>query len=332
MTSVTGGGPVREVQEHLVERGLAQLDVGGGDRRGVQGAHDGEEGGRAARGAGLDDELGPLLVDVDLAVHRRRDGGAGRDRVRPVGRPTSTRSPPSLAFSSDGVPSATTRPASMTVIRSASRSASSRYWVVSSTVVPSATTRRTASQTSARPRGSSPVVGSSRNSTAGRVMRAAAMSSRRRMPPEYVDTLRSAASATSIASSSSAARACAAAGSRPCRRANITRFSRPWRISSSAADCPTRPITERTCACWVRTSNPATRASPSSMRVSVARVWTAVLLPAPFGPRSACTEPARHVEVEAVEGERVAVPLAQSAGFDGWWVWHPASSSYGVRS
>ena len=59
----------------------------------------------------------------------------------------------------------------MTVIRSASRSASSRYCVVSSTVVPSATTRRTASQTSARPRGSSPVVGSSRKSTAGRVMR-----------------------------------------------------------------------------------------------------------------------------------------------------------------
>ena len=49
---------------------------------------------------------------------------------------TSTRSPPTRAFSSSAVPSAMTRPWSMTAMRSARRSASSRYCVVSSTVVP----------------------------------------------------------------------------------------------------------------------------------------------------------------------------------------------------
>ncbi len=54
--------------------------------------------------------------------------------------------------------------------------------MVSSTVVPSARSARTADHTSLRPRGSSPVVGSSRNSTAGRWIRPAAMSNLRRIP------------------------------------------------------------------------------------------------------------------------------------------------------
>ena len=56
---------------------------------------------------------------------------------------------------------------------------------------------------SIRPCGSSPVVGSSRNSTGGRCMSAAARSSRRRIPPEYVRTTRSAASMSAKCSSSS---------------------------------------------------------------------------------------------------------------------------------
>ena len=48
--------------------------------------------------------------------------------------------------------------------------------------------------TSIRASGSRPVVGSSRKSTFGCPIRLIAMSSRRRMPPEYVDTLREAAS------------------------------------------------------------------------------------------------------------------------------------------
>ena len=52
-----------------------------------------------------------------------------------------------------GVSSATRRPWSMTAIRSESWSASSRYWVVNSTVVPSATAARMTSQTKPRLRG-----------------------------------------------------------------------------------------------------------------------------------------------------------------------------------
>ena len=49
---------------------------------------------------------------------------------------SSIRSPPTWSLSSSAVPSAITRPWSTTPMRSASRSASSMYWVVSSTVVP----------------------------------------------------------------------------------------------------------------------------------------------------------------------------------------------------
>src|SRR5215207_8133668 len=75
------------------------------------------------------------------------------------------------------------RPRSMTTMLSASRSASSRYCVVSKTVVPPTTSERTDSHTSLRPRGSRPVVGSSRNSTFGMRMKLAARSNRRLMPP-----------------------------------------------------------------------------------------------------------------------------------------------------
>ena len=54
---------------------------------------------------------------------------------------TSSRSPPTRALSSSDVPSAITTPWSITAIRSASLSASSSVWVVSSTVVPAATRR-----------------------------------------------------------------------------------------------------------------------------------------------------------------------------------------------
>ena len=57
---------------------------------------------------------------------------------------------------------------------------------MSSSVVPSMTSSRMMSHISSRLRGSSPVVGSSRNSTWGLPTRLAPRSSRRRMPPEYV--------------------------------------------------------------------------------------------------------------------------------------------------
>src|SRR5690606_29619985 len=97
---------------------------------------------------------------------------------------SSMRSPPTMDFSSSAVPRAMTLPWSMTAMASASRSASSMYWVVSSRVVPPATSSSMTSHRSSRARGSSPVVGSSRNSTGGLATSAPARSSLRRMPPE----------------------------------------------------------------------------------------------------------------------------------------------------
>ena len=91
---------------------------------------------------------------------------------------------PISALSDSGVPSATILPLSMIPTLSASWSASSRYWVVRKTVVPSSLSARTSSQIVLRLTGSRPVVGSSRKSTRGSWTSAAARSSRRFMPPE----------------------------------------------------------------------------------------------------------------------------------------------------
>ena len=131
---------------------------------------------------------------------RRRSGGAGsavttrapsrrpmcveaRPR-RPASR--SSRWSATWAFSSAGVPCGDDRAAvDARAIRSASWSASSRYWVVRRTVDAGRT--RSRDRPATWPAGcgrSSPVVGSSRKITDGRPTRPAARSSRRRMPPE----------------------------------------------------------------------------------------------------------------------------------------------------
>ncbi len=109
---------------------------------------------------------------------------AARPSLSGAASETSRRALRLASFSSVGVPLAITLPWSTTTMRWASASASSRYCVVSSTVTPSPSSSRMASHTRWRLVGSKPVVGSSKKSTGGRVMRAAARSSRRRMPPE----------------------------------------------------------------------------------------------------------------------------------------------------
>ena len=170
--------------------------------------------------------------------------------------------PPTEALSSAGVPSAITVPPSMTAIRLASWSASSRYCVVSSSVVPSATSSRTMSHMSARALGSRPVVGSSRNRTAGWPIRLAARSRRRRMPPEYVLTALAAASVRPKRASSSSARRLAAPGVRRLSWPIMIRLDRPVRYSSSAAYWPVSPMVRRTVAASACTSWPRTRACP----------------------------------------------------------------------
>ena len=156
---------------------------------------------------------------------------------------------------------------------------------MSSTVVPCSASSLTACHTSMRAWGSSPVVGSSRKMTGGFPMRLIAMSRRRRMPPEYVDTLRAAASVSAKRSSRSSA---ILPGFLRCRsRATSTRFSRPLRISSTAANCPVRLMDSRTSAACVATSKPLTLAVPASALSSVDRMFTTVVLPAPFEPSRA---------------------------------------------
>ena len=74
-------------------------------------------------------------MHISLSAVTARSASAGSSST------TSSRSPPIWPLSSSEVPSAITPPWSITTIWSASRSASSRYWVVRSTVVPAATRR-----------------------------------------------------------------------------------------------------------------------------------------------------------------------------------------------
>ncbi len=105
------------------------------------------------------------------------------------------------------------------------------------------------------------------------------------MPPEYVDTLREAAPVSEKRASRSSA---IVPGSLRCRnRATSTRFSRPLRISSTAANCPVRLMASRTSPACVATSKPLTLAVPASALSSVHRMFTTVVLPAPFEPSRA---------------------------------------------
>ena len=135
----------------------------------------------------------------------------------------------------------------MTMIRSLSASASSRYWVVNNVAMPRFLKPATRSQMVCLLRGSSPVVGSSRNTTSGRTTKPQAMSIRRRMPPEYVPTRRSAA-CDQIELAREVLRPVTAPPTSPgpADRPNMTRFSRPVSMSSSATCCPVSMIDRRT--------------------------------------------------------------------------------------
>ena len=127
--------------------------------------------------------LPPSLARGGPSTYGARAAATTSKRA-PALRVSSRRAPPTLRFSSAGVPSAMDRPWSTTTTRSASWSASSRYWVVSRTVTPPEVRSRMMSHTPARLVGSRPVVGSSRKRTGGAATREVARSSLRRMPPE----------------------------------------------------------------------------------------------------------------------------------------------------
>lgn len=147
-------------------------------------------------------------------------------------------------LSSSSVPLAMMFPPCRMAIRSASCSASSRFCVVSRIVVPPSASSSTVFQTSSRASGSSPVVGSSRKMTAGVPTRLIAMSSRRAIPPEYEAARRFAASLSPKRESNVSA--VLRASETPRSLAISTRFSRPVRMPSTAANCPVRLMRSRT--------------------------------------------------------------------------------------
>ena len=188
-------------------------------------------------------------LDCRDRARSRRRAGCRAARRRPA------------RLSSSGVPSAITSPRSTTAMRSHSRSASSRYWVVRRTDVPSATRLSISSQRPSRLRGSRPVVGSSRNSTGGRATSAPARSSRLRMPPEYVlhDAVAGLRRGRTPRAARSHARAwpagrCGRAG-RPSRGSRARSCSRRRRRSGPQLRC-----CPRSSAASARTSMPCTRA------------------------------------------------------------------------
>jgi hypothetical protein len=65
---------------------------------------------------------------------------------------------------------------------------------------------------------------------------------------------------------------------------------------STAENWPVTPIAARTASGSRATSCPATRSSPASARIRVERIWTVVVLPAPFGPSRAKVSPGATVK------------------------------------
>ncbi len=215
-----------------------------------------------------------------------------RDRGRPGSSPgLRACRRPAAPSAARHVPSAITLPVSMTTIRCASRSASSMYCVVSRTVVPSATSSSMNRHRSLRVRGSRPVVGSSRKSTAGRAMRLAPMSSRRRIPPEYVFTSLSPASVSANRSSTSLGAAAVLALVEVVPEPDKLEVLPPGEQLVDRGVLAGEPDRRPQPAASATTSKPATRARPLSGPSSVVRIRTSVVLPAPFGPSSASTLP-----------------------------------------
>src|SRR5579863_1659044 len=100
-----------------------------------------------------------------------------------------------------------------------------------------------------------------------------------------------AASTRSKRSSNSAARFWPSLRLRWCRSAIKSRFSSPVNRLSTAENWPVTPIAARTAAGSRVGLWPATSTSPLSAWMSVERICTIVVLPAPLGPSSAKTVP-----------------------------------------
>ena len=260
-------------------------------------------------------------LQAGAVARRSRARRARRRRPRRRAASASTRSrrwSATRRLSCCGVPSATTRPPSMTAMRSASRSASSRYWVVRKTVVAAADEPLDLvphRQAAARIEAGGRLVEEDHlrpcDEARREVQAPAHAAGVRRDPPARRP------SARSKRSSSSLARARASRADRPSSRPIMRRFSAPVWTSSTAAYWPVRLIAPAHLAAVARRRRSPPRGRCRRRRAtSVARIRTVVVLPAPLGPSSEKTVPRRDGEVDAVEDAQRAVGLREARRLD----------------
>ena len=159
--------PSHQVDEHVLQGGLDLLGVQHRDAGRVQGAAQRRPTPRARRHQRVH-----RLAEERGAAHAGSCPGARPGRLGAGRRGPPAWCPSRDACSAAGVSSARVRPSLRSTTRS-QRSASSRYEVDTTTVIPSATISWRMSQSSRREMGSTPKVGSSRRSTRGWCIRAA---------------------------------------------------------------------------------------------------------------------------------------------------------------
>ena len=315
---VHGGALLGEGDEAVFERGAIDAEVEGGPADGDEvGADVGEQ-----RAAALD--AGPP------------GRGAGRPGRRAAVRSVRTSisasvkrtvaEPPSASTIAAGVPSATTRPWSITTMRSHSRSASSTSWVTRTTVVPASRTWRTTSHVWRRAIGSRFWVSSSRNTSSGRPTRARATNSRWRSPPDRAPNGRRSSSPSCHSSTSSLGRA----------RRRVQRGEQRQRLADAhplgeggvlqlGADAAAQPVT-------VRRRDRGRGRGPfrASARRRPWRISTVVVLPAPFVPSRPNSSPRWTVKRDVADDLGVAVALDEAVDLDDRWLSTGHASIVGV--
>mmetsp|Transcript_3557 Transcript_3557/g.10968 ORF Transcript_3557/g.10968 Transcript_3557/m.10968 type:complete len:359 (-) Transcript_3557:762-1838(-) len=171
-------------------------------------------------------------------------------------------------------------------MRSDSFSASDMRCVVS-TMHRRRFSRRTSSCTCARVTGSTPVVGSSRNTTLGLPRKLIAMDSRRRSPPDSCLARLPSCPLSLTAWIAVLANSRSSCLGTPLSRAKSSRCSRIVSSGQNTSCCGHTPIVSYISCIRVRIDLPATNALPPDGPYSPVSIEMTVDLPAPFGPRSA---------------------------------------------
>ena len=260
----------------------------------------------------------PSVATRSSTPPARRDGSAAERGVRrgERGRRRRRTAPPfplrRCALSSSAVPSATTRPWSITTIRSASRSASSRYCVVSRTVTPDP-----ASSRDRVPH----LAAAARVEAGGRLVE----EHHRRHGDQAHREVEAAPHAAGVgarrvgrrrrpgrsARSSSVVRRPAARPRQMSQPAHHQQVLAPVSSSSTAAYWPGQADRRADLVRLVARSCPATVAAPRVGLQQCGEDPNGVVLPAPFGPSSANTDPAPPAGRGRQHGQ-VAVALRQA--------------------